>query len=63
MDPAAPVLHRVEPLGASLREAFMELASPLSLTVIGELRWYFGQCRLASKNRARLPSDARFQRI
>jgi hypothetical protein len=54
----------VEPLGSSFREAFMaELATPLSPTVIGELRWYFGQSRMAAENRARLPSDARFRRI
>jgi hypothetical protein len=55
---------RVEPLGAAFREAFMaELASPLSPTVICEIRWYFEQCRLAAENRSRLPSDARFRRI
>jgi hypothetical protein len=51
-------------LGASFREAFRaELADPLSPTALGELRWYFEQCRLASKNRASVPSDARFRRI
>jgi hypothetical protein len=55
---------RVEPLGAPFLEAFRaELASPLSHTALGELRWYFAQCRLAAENRGRLPSDARFRRI
>jgi hypothetical protein len=31
--------------------------------VTGELGWYFEQCRLATKNRSTLPSDARFRRI
>src|SRR5580693_5969828 len=52
---------RVGALGASFGEAFLaELASPLSPAVIGELRWYFEQCRLA-ENRATLRSDARFR--
>jgi hypothetical protein len=55
---------RVGALGASFGEAFRaELASPLSPTVISELRWYFEQCRVAAGNRARLPPDARFRRI
>jgi hypothetical protein len=55
---------RVGELGGSFREAFSaELASPLSLTVLGELRWYFGQRRLATEKRASWPSDARFRRI
>jgi hypothetical protein len=55
---------RVGALGAPFHEAFRaELASPLTPTVLGELRWYFEQCRLAAQNRARLPSDARFRRI
>jgi hypothetical protein len=55
---------RAGALGASFREAFRaELASPLSSTVLGELRWYFEQCRQAAINRASLPSDARFRRI
>src|SRR5580700_7941603 len=55
---------RVGALGASFGEAFRaELASPLSPAVIGELRWYFEQCRLVAENRARLRSDARFRRI
>jgi len=55
---------RVGALGASFGEALRsELASPLSPTVIGELRGYFEQCRVAAGNRASLPSDARFRRI
>jgi hypothetical protein len=55
---------RVGALGAAFREAFRaELASPLSPTVLGELLWYFEQCRLAARDRTRLPSDARFRRI
>jgi hypothetical protein len=55
---------RVGALGAPFHEAFRtELASPLSPTVLGELRWYFEQCRLAAEKRARVPSDARFRRI
>jgi hypothetical protein len=55
---------RVGALGASFGEAFRsELASPLSPAVIGELRGYFEQCRVAVGNRASLPSDARFRRI
>jgi hypothetical protein len=55
---------RVGALATSFRQAFRaELASPLSPTVLGELRWYFEQCRLATKNRVSLPSDARFRRI
>jgi hypothetical protein len=55
---------RVGELGGSFREAFSaEVASPLSPTMLGELRWYFGQCRLAAEKRASLPSDARFRRI
>jgi hypothetical protein len=55
---------RTGALGASFHEAFREeLASPLSPVVLGELRWYFEQCRLAAKDRTSLPSDARFRRI
>jgi hypothetical protein len=55
---------RVGALGAPFHEAFREeLATPLSPTVLGELRWYFEQCRLAAEKRARVPSDARFRRI
>src|ERR1700686_4184430 len=55
---------RVGALGAPFLEAFRaELASPLSPTVFGELRWYFGQCQLAAENRASVPCDARFRRI
>src|SRR6202140_4986055 len=55
---------RVGALGASFGEAFRsELASPLSPTVLGELRWYFEQCRLAAEKRASVPCDARFRRI
>jgi hypothetical protein len=55
---------RVGALGAPFHEAFRaELASALSPTVLAELRWYFEQCRLATENRGRLPSDARFRRI
>jgi hypothetical protein len=55
---------RVGALGAPFHEAFRaELASPLSPTVLGELRWYFEHCRQASQRRASLPSDARFRRI
>jgi hypothetical protein len=55
---------RAGTLGASFREAFRaELASPLPPTVLGELRWYFEQCRLAARDPTSLPSDARFRRI
>jgi hypothetical protein len=55
---------RVGALGASFHEAFREeLATPLRPNVLGELRWYFEQCRLAAGNRTSLPSDARFRRI
>jgi hypothetical protein len=55
---------RVGALGAPFHEAFRaELASPLSPTVLGELRWYFEWCRLAAEKRACVPSDARFRRI
>jgi hypothetical protein len=55
---------RVGALGAPFHEAFRaELASPLSATVLGELRWYFEQCRLATEKRASVPCDARFRRI
>ena len=39
-----------------------ELATPLSPTILDELRWYFAQLRLAVTNRTRLPADARFRR-
>jgi len=55
---------RTGALGESFHEAFRaELASPLSPSVLGELRWYFEQCRQAGRSRASLPSDARFRRI
>ena len=55
---------RVGALGAPFHEAFRtELASPLSPTVLGELRWYFEQCRLAAEKRACVPCDPRFRRI
>jgi hypothetical protein len=55
---------RAGALGASFHEAFREeLASPLSPVVLGELRWYFEQCRLAARDRTTMPSDARFRRI
>jgi hypothetical protein len=51
-------------LGAPFHEAFREeLATPLSPTVVGELRWYFEQCRLAAEKRASVPSDARLRHI
>lgn len=39
-----------------------ELAMPLAPATLDELRWYFERCRLATVNRTRLPSDARFRR-
>ena len=39
-----------------------ELATPLSPTILDELRWYFAQLRLAVTNRTGLPADARFRR-